>query len=69
MAAPNTAPLVGYQAALTALGLSGAGVTIGVVDSGVDTHDNASMQADLAGRLAFVPWTLIGLISELAKPR
>lgn len=29
----------------------------------------ANSPTNLAGRLAFVPWTLIGLISELAKPR
>jgi hypothetical protein len=53
-AAPNAAPLVGYQAAVPgALGLNGAGVTIGIVDSGVDTHDNATMHPDLAGRMAF----------------
>ncbi|GEM_PF-986667 len=56
-AAPNNAPVAGYQAAVldpvTGLGLSGAGVTIGIVDSGVDTHNNATLQADLAGRMAF----------------
>ena len=51
-AAPNTAPVIGYQASLTALGINGAGVTIGIVDSGVDSHNNAAMQADLAGRMA-----------------
>jgi hypothetical protein len=34
-APPNTAPVAGYQAALATLGLSGAGVTIGIVDTGV----------------------------------
>ena len=52
-AAPNTAPVTGYQSNLTTLGLSGAGVIIGIVDSGVDTHNNATMHADLAGRMAF----------------
>jgi subtilisin family serine protease len=52
-AAPNTAPVAGYQAHLGVLGLTGAGVTIGIVDSGVDTHNNATLHADLAGRLAF----------------
>jgi subtilisin family serine protease len=52
-APPNTGPVTGYQANLTSLGLSGAGVTIGIVDTGVDTHNNATMHADLAGRLAF----------------
>jgi subtilisin family serine protease len=51
--APNTAPVTGYQANLTALSLSGAGVTVGIMDSGVDTHNNATMHADLAGRMAF----------------
>lgn len=51
--APHTAPVAGYQANLAALGLSGAGVTIGIVDTGVDTHDNAAMHPDLAGRMAF----------------
>lgn len=53
VAAPNTAPVLGYQANLSALGLSGAGVTVGIVDSGVDTHSNATMHPDLAGRMAF----------------
>ncbi len=52
-AAPNTAPNVGYGATLTNLGVTGAGVTIAICDSGVDTHNNATMQADLAGRMAF----------------
>ena len=50
-AAPNNAPVVGYQGALAGLGLNGAGVTIGIVDSGVDTHDNATLHPDLAGRM------------------
>jgi subtilisin family serine protease/Mg-chelatase subunit ChlD len=52
-APPNTGPNIGYNANLTALGLSGAGTTIATCDSGIDTHNNATMQADLAGRLAF----------------
>jgi subtilisin family serine protease len=52
-AAPATAPVIGYQAALATLGLSGDGVTIGIVDSGVDTNAGAGMHADLAGRFAF----------------
>lgn len=59
-AAPNTAPLTGYQANLAAMGLTGAGVTIGIVDSGVDNHDNATMHADLAGRMAFFVDTTAG---------
>lgn len=53
VAAPNNAPVTGYQAAIAALGLSGAGVCIGICDSGVDNHDNATMHGDLAGRLLF----------------
>jgi subtilisin family serine protease len=53
IAAPNTAPVAGYQANLTNLGLTGAGVTIGIVDSGVDSHNNAAMHQDLIGRMAF----------------
>lgn len=52
-APPNSAPVTGYQAALAALGLSGAGVRIGICDSGVDNHDNTTMHADLAGRFDF----------------
>lgn len=52
-AAPDTAPVTGYQATLTTLGLSGAGVRIGICDSGVDNHNNATMHADLSGRLDF----------------
>ena len=53
VAAPSTGPNVGYQNNLTDLGLSGAGVNIAICDSGIDTHDNATMQADLAGRMTF----------------
>lgn len=53
-APPNVSPLLGYQAAVsTGLGLTGANVTIGIVDTGVDTHNNATMHPDLAGRMAF----------------
>ena len=52
-AAPNTAPVVGYAANLAALGVSGAGVTIAICDTGIDTNDAATMHADLAGRFAF----------------
>lgn len=54
---PNNAPVVGYQAmvtdAMTGLGLSGAGVIVGICDSGVDNHDNATMHLDLRNRMAF----------------
>ena len=53
VAAPNSAPVLGYQGALAGLGLSGAGVIIGICDSGIDSHNNATMHGDLAGRLAF----------------
>jgi subtilisin family serine protease/Mg-chelatase subunit ChlD len=53
VAAPNTGPVVGYAANLTALGVDGTGVTIAICDTGVDTNDAASMHADLAGRFAF----------------
>ena len=62
-AAPNTAPVLGYQANLAALGLTGAGVTISVVDTGVDSHNNAAMQGDLAGRMAFFVDTTGGAVT------
>lgn len=52
-AAPNTAPIVGYNANLTVLGLNGAGTTIGICDTGVSTNDAATMHADLSGRFVF----------------
>jgi len=52
-AAPNTAPNLGYAANLTALGISGAGVTIAICDTGVSTNVAATMHDDLAGRFAF----------------
>lgn len=56
-APPNTAPVIGYQAAVTSpvtgLGLSGGGVTVGICDSGVDNHNNATMNPDLRNRMAF----------------
>jgi subtilisin family serine protease/Mg-chelatase subunit ChlD len=52
-AAPNTSPVLGYAANLTALGADGSGVTIAICDTGVDTNDPATVHADLAGRLAF----------------
>lgn len=56
-APPNNAPVVGYQAdvisPITGLGLSGAGVIVGICDSGVDNHNNATMHPDLRNRMAF----------------
>ncbi len=52
-APPNTAPVAGYQAILTGLGVNGAGVVVGICDSGVDTNSNAGLHPDLAGRLSF----------------
>lgn len=52
-AAPNTLPNTGYAANLTALGVDGAGVTIVVCDTGIDTNNSATVHADLSGRLAF----------------
>lgn len=60
-AAPNTAPVVGYQAWLAGLGLTGAGVTVAIVDSGVDANannNNAVAHTDLRGRqTAFVDYS------------
>jgi subtilisin family serine protease len=52
-APPNTAPVLGYAANLTALGVDGTGVTIAICDTGVDTNNAATMHDDLAGRFAF----------------
>jgi len=56
-APPNNAPVVGYQAdvtsPITGLGLSGAGVIVGICDSGVDNHNSATMHPDLQNRMAF----------------
>lgn len=50
---PGTAPMPGFRSAVAGdLGLTGAGVTIGIADGGVDTLDNATMHPDLAGRMA-----------------
>jgi subtilisin family serine protease len=60
-AAPATAPLPGYQSWLTQVGVDGSGVTIAIVDSGVDANANnatAVAHADLRGRqAAFVDYT------------
>ena len=48
-----TVPTTGYAARLTNAGIDGTGVTIAVVDSGIDNHNNATLHPDLQGRLAF----------------
>jgi hypothetical protein len=50
---PGTAPVVGYQNRLTNLGIDGTGVTIAIIDRGIDNHNNATLHQDLRGRLAF----------------
>ncbi len=60
VAPPNTAPVTGYQAWLTNLGLSGTGTTIAICDSGVDANANNNTvgHLDLRGRqVAFVDYT------------
>lgn len=52
-AAPATAPNTGYAANLASYGIDGTGVTIGVIDTGIDNHDSATLHQDLRGRLAF----------------
>lgn len=52
-ASPNTAPIAGYVANLTALGYNGAGTTIAICDTGVSTNNAATMHADLNGRFTF----------------
>lgn len=47
------APVTGYGNRLTNLGINGNGVTIAVVDSGVDNHNNATIHQDIRGRLAY----------------
>lgn len=57
---PNTLPQPGYGAGLTNLGVDGAGVTVAICDSGVDTgpNMNATGHLDLRGRqAAFVDYT------------
>lgn len=53
VAPPFTKPVAGYQAVLAKTGLSGAGVVVGICDSGVDTNDNATLHPDLKGRMTF----------------
>jgi subtilisin family serine protease len=61
---PATAPVIGYQTALGALGLSGSGVVIGICDSGVSTNTAATMHPDLKGRLRFFQDTTGGLTPQ-----
>ncbi len=60
-AAPATAPVPGYQPWLAQVGVDGTGVTIAIVDSGVDANANnatAVAHADLRGRqAAFVDYS------------
>ena len=59
-AAPATAPVTGYQAWLAGVGLSGAGVTVAVCDTGIDAdaNNNTIGHTDLRGRqTGFVDYT------------
>lgn len=56
----GAAPVTGYQAWLAGLGLSGAGVTVAICDTGVDANanNNVNGHADLRGRqTTFVDYT------------
>lgn len=58
-AAPNTAPVTGYGAFLTGIGADGTGVTVAIVDSGMDVgaNNNATGHLDLRGRqVAFIDY-------------
>lgn len=58
--AAGTAPVPGYQAFLTGVGLSGAGVVVAINDTGVDdnANNNTTGHLDLRGRMAaFVDYT------------
>jgi subtilisin family serine protease/Mg-chelatase subunit ChlD len=60
-AAPNTAPVVGYQNFLTTLGADGTGVTVAIADSGIDqgANNNATGHLDLRGRqVAYTRYTV-----------
>jgi subtilisin family serine protease len=61
VAAPDTAPVVGYGAWLNGVGLTGAGVTVAIVDTGVELNaDNNTSAAhgDLRGRqVSFIDYT------------
>lgn len=59
-AAPGTAPTTGYQAWLGSVGLNGNGVTVAIVDTGVDRNadNNTTGHHDVRGRqVAFVDYT------------
>ncbi|MDT8307024.1 MAG: S8 family serine peptidase [Anaerolineae bacterium] len=45
-------PFTGYQTWLANTGFDGTGVTVAVVDTGMDTNANATAHADIAGRIA-----------------
>jgi subtilisin family serine protease len=50
-------PFTGYNAWLGTSGVTGAGVLAAVVDSGMDTNNNATAHLDIRGRIAaFVPY-------------
>jgi subtilisin family serine protease len=50
-------PFTGYNAWLAGNGLDGTGVTVAVVDTGMDTNNNATAHLDIRGRIAaFVPY-------------
>jgi Mg-chelatase subunit ChlD len=61
VAPPNTGPVTGYQAWLAGLGADGTGVTVAIVDSGVDANannNNPVAHTDLRGRqVAFVDYS------------
>jgi hypothetical protein len=67
-AAPATAPVPGYQNWLGQVGVDGSGVTIAIVDSGVDANaDNATAvaHADLRGRqAAFVDYSAGAAVTD-----
>jgi subtilisin family serine protease len=60
-----TEPVVGYGASLSTLGLSGDGITISIVDSGIDTHNNGTLHADINGRLSFFVQTPGSVATDL----
>ena len=66
-APPNTAPVTGYQAWLTTIGVSGNGVGVAICDTGVDANanNNVSGHLDLRGRqTAFVDYTAGGAATD-----
>lgn len=59
VAAPNTAPVTGYAAFLTGIGADGTGITVSIVDSGIDVgaNNNLTGHLDLRGRqVAFIDY-------------